>query len=126
MMDVVPAVATAVPFLDLRAGYDELRAEVEVSNFQAQVLQARNNRDLAYTTLFRLLGASPESEVDLVEEIPLVPEEISFGEAARTALERRADLTEAEYAMRMQRESVAARLARVVSPSSRAGNSSSK
>ena len=30
-MDVVPAVATAVPFLDLRAGYDELRAEIDAS-----------------------------------------------------------------------------------------------
>lgn len=102
------ATAQALRRQGMASNYDELRAEVEVSNFQAQVLQARNNRDLAYTTLFRLLGASPESEVDLVEEIPLVPEEISFGEAARTALERRADLTEAEYAMRMQRESVAA------------------
>ena len=92
----------------MASNYDELRAEVEVSNFQAQVLQARNNKDLARTTLFRLLGASPESEVELVDDIPLVSEDISFPEAARTALERRADLTEAEYALRMQRESVAA------------------
>ena len=102
------ATAQALRRQGMASNYDELRAEVEVSNFQAQVLQARNNKDLAYTTLFRLLGASPESAVDLVEEIPMVPEEISFGEAAQTALERRADLTEAEYAMRMQRESVAA------------------
>jgi outer membrane protein len=92
----------------MASNYDELRAEVEVSNFRALVLQARNDKDLAHTTLFRLLGASPESEVEFADEIPLVAEDISFGEAARLALERRADLTEAEYALRMQRESVEA------------------
>lgn len=90
----------------MASNYDELRAEVEVSNFQAQVLRARNDKDVAYTTLFRLVGASPESAVELVDEIPLVAEDISFGDAAWTALERRADLTQVEYALRMQRESV--------------------
>ncbi len=86
--------------------YDELRAEVEVSNFRAQVLRARNDKDVAYTTLYRLAGVSPESAAELVDEIPLVAEEISFADALRTALERRADLSAAEYALRMQRESV--------------------
>ena len=92
----------------MASNYDELRAQVEVSNFRAQVLQARNDKDVAYTALYRLMGASPESAVDLVDEVPLVVEEISFADAARTALERRADLAVAEYALRMQRESVAA------------------
>ena len=91
----------------MASNYDELRAEVEVSNFRAQVLQARNDRDVAYTTLYRLIGASPESAADLVDEVPQVNEEIAFAAAAREALERRADLAEAEYALRMQRESVA-------------------
>lgn len=92
----------------MASNYDELRAQVEVSNFRAQVLQARNDKDVAYTALYRLMGASPESAVDLVDDVPLVVEEISFAAAARTALERRADLVVAEYALRMQRESVAA------------------
>ena len=92
----------------MASNYDELRAQVEVSNFRAQVLQARNGKDVAQTTLFRLIGASPESDVKLVDAIPLVMEEIAFAEALGTALERRADLAEAEYAVRMQRESVAA------------------
>ena len=91
----------------MASNYDELRAEVEVSNFRAQVLQARNNKDVARTTLFRLIGASPGSEVTLVDSIPLVIEQIGFDEALRTALECRADLAEAEYAVRLQRESVA-------------------
>ena len=92
----------------MASNYDELRAQVEVSNFRAQVLQARNDKDVAYTALYRLMGASPESAVDLVDDVPLVAEAVSFAAAARTALERRADLAEAEYALRMQRESVAA------------------
>lgn len=91
----------------MASNYDELRAEVEVSNFRAQVLQARNDKDVAYTTLYRLIGASPESEAQLADEVPRVEEEIDFAAAARQALERRADLAEAEYALRMQRESVA-------------------
>ena len=47
----------------MASNYDELRAEVEVSNFRAQVLQARNAKDVARTALFRLIGASPESDV---------------------------------------------------------------
>lgn len=91
----------------MASNYDELRAQVEVSNFRAQALQARNDKDVAYTALYRLMGASPESAAELVDDIPLVAEKISFADAARTALENRADLAVAEYALRMQRESVA-------------------
>ncbi|NCA81307.1 MAG: TolC family protein [Opitutae bacterium] len=92
----------------MASNYDELRAQVEVSNFRAQVLQARNDKDVAYTALYRLMGASPESAAELVDDVPRVVEAVSFADAARTALERRADLAVAEYALRMQRESVAA------------------
>ncbi len=91
----------------MASNYDELRAEVEVSNFRAKVLQARNDKDVASTALFRLIGASPESDVTLVDSIPLVIEEIAFEDALRIALERRADLAGAEYSVRLQRESVA-------------------
>ena len=98
----------------MASNYDELRAQVEVANFRAQVLQARNDKDVAYTALYRLMGASPESAAELVDDIPLVPETIEFADAARTALERRADLALAEYALRMQRESVAVAKSRYV------------
>ncbi len=90
----------------MASNYDELRARVEVSNFRAQVLQARNDRDVAYTALYRLMGASPESAAELVDELPMVAETMAFADAARTALSLRADLDVAEYALRMQRESV--------------------
>jgi outer membrane protein len=98
----------------MASNYDELRAEVEVSNFRAQSLQARNEKDVAYTALYRLMGASPESAAELVEEIPFVPESIGFADALRLALENRADLLEAEYAVRLQRESVALAAGRYV------------
>lgn len=90
----------------MASNYDVLRATVEVSNFKAQVLQAQNDKDRAYTLLFRLIGASPESEVTLTDALPLVNETIHFGSALQTALSRRADLAVAEYAVRMQREAV--------------------
>ena len=98
----------------MASNYDELRAEVEVSNFRAQALQARNGKDVAQTALFRLIGASPASDARLVDAIPMVVEDVSFDAALGTALERRADLAEAEYAVRMQRESVAAAQGRYV------------
>ena len=96
----------------MASNYDELRAEVEVSNFRAKVLQSRNDKDVAETALFRLIGASPESDVALVDSIPLVIEDIEFEDALRIALERRADLAGAEYALRLQRESVAEALSK--------------
>lgn len=87
--------------------YDTLRATVEVSNCKALVLQAREALDRAHTTLFRLIGASPDSQVDLVDPLPFVPETIALPDALRTALARRADLAVADYAARLQREAVA-------------------
>ena len=95
----------------MASNYDELRATVEVSNFQAQCLQARNDRDLAYTALYRLLGSSPESKVQLTDPLPLVHESVDFERALRTALANRADLAVAEYALRMQQEALSAALA---------------
>ncbi len=91
----------------MASNYDELRSEVEVSNFQAQVLQARNEKDVALTALFRLLGVSPGSEVVLADALPLVIENVTVEEALRAALERRPDLVQAETAVQLQRESVA-------------------
>jgi outer membrane protein len=91
----------------MASNYDELRATVEVSNCKALVLQARESLDLANTTLFRLIGASPDSRVELVDALPFVPETVSFDDAVRSALANRADLAVADYAVRMQREAVA-------------------
>ena len=87
--------------------YDLLRATVEVSNCKALVLQAREALDVANTSLFRLIGASPDSSVDLVDPLPFVQETIALPDAVRTALARRADLVLADYAARLQREAVA-------------------
>jgi outer membrane protein TolC len=91
----------------MASNYDVLRAEVEVSNFRAQALQSRNEYDVARTTLFRLIGASPDSDVKLTDTIPLVIEDIPLEQALSAALACRADLAQAEYALRLQRESVA-------------------
>jgi len=87
--------------------YDELRAEVEVANFSAQVLGARDAKDEAYTALHRLLALPPGSDTRLVDDIPLVLESVEFSEAVPCALARRSDLAAADYEVRMRREAVA-------------------
>ena len=91
----------------MASNYDHLRATVEVSNSKAALLQAQNDLDLAFTALFRLIGASPDSQVTLTTPLPLVRETIAFDDALAVALASRADLATAEYAVRLQREAVA-------------------
>lgn len=91
----------------MASNYDVLRATVEVSNCKAAVLQAQNDLDQAFTALFRLIGASPDSQVDLTTPLPLVRESIPFDSAIAIALASRADLATAEYAVRLQREALA-------------------
>lgn len=90
----------------MASNYDHLRATVEVSNSKAALLQAQNDLDLAFTGLFRLIGASPDSQVTLTTPLPLVRETIAFDDALAVALASRADLATAEYAVRLQREAV--------------------
>lgn len=90
----------------MASNYDELRAEVEVANFSAQVLGAREARNEAYTDLYRLLQLPPDSDTHLVDEIPLVVETVDFAPAVLCALSRRSDLAAADYQVRLHREAV--------------------
>lgn len=95
----------------MAGNYDELRAEVEVANFSAQVLSAREARIEAYTALYRLLRLPPDSDMHLVDPIPLVPETIDFLPAVLCALSRRSDLAAADYQVRLRHEAAESVLA---------------
>ncbi|MBQ7252989.1 MAG: TolC family protein [Kiritimatiellae bacterium] len=90
----------------MASNYDELRAEVEVANFSAQVLSARDARNEAYTALHRLLKLPSGSDTRLVDGIPLVLETIDFAPAVLCALSRRSDLAAADWQVRLQHEAV--------------------
>ena len=63
--------------------YDVLRARVDVSNLQADLIAQRNECDLARTRLFRAMGVSQQSGVELVTELSYQQIQITFADAVR-------------------------------------------
>lgn len=86
--------------------FDVLRAQVDVSNFRAEMIQQQNRIHLAKTSLLRVLGVSQQSEVELSEELAYAPMKPVLEEAVRLAHENRPDLYEAEIGVRVQQEAL--------------------
>lgn len=86
--------------------YDVLRAQVEVSNARAEWIRQKNEMDLAMTRLFKVLGVSQKSKVTLTDEWVYQTGYPTYAEALQIALTNRPELYQAEYALRMQKESV--------------------
>jgi len=90
--------------------FEVLRARVEKSNLEPQLLQAESNLRLATKRLKSFLG------LDLGEVINLVEEEVdvtrdaalpsSLPELAQTALEHRPEMRQAEYTRDMRRKAI--------------------
>lgn len=86
--------------------FDVLRAQVEVSNFGALVIQKKNMLHIARTSLFKVMGVSQESEVTLTEVLEYQPAEANLMEVVEKALSKRPDLYQAELEVRLQKESL--------------------
>jgi outer membrane protein TolC len=86
--------------------YDVLRAQVEVSNFQAQMIQQQNQVNIAMTNLLKLMGVSQESEVVLSDKFKYLEINPVFDEAVRMAYENRPELYQAELTVRLQKLAV--------------------
>jgi len=86
--------------------FDVLRAEVDVSNFQAETIQQQNRLHLAKTRLLKTMGVSQETEVQLVDELSYEPVKPILDEAVRIAHLNRPDLYAAELGLRLQQEAV--------------------
>ncbi len=86
--------------------FDVLRAQVDVSNFQAEMIRQQNRLNLARTRLLKTMGASQDTQVVLSDELTYHPIEPSEAEAVRLAYLRRPDLYRAELAVRLQSEAV--------------------
>lgn len=96
----------------LASEFDVLRAQVDVSNFQAEMIQQKNRINLARTRLFKVMGVSQQSTVTLSDELKYSPVEMNMESAVRVAFENRPDLYEAELSIRLQQEAVTAARAR--------------
>jgi len=90
----------------MASDYDVLRAEVEVSNFKAEMIRERNHITRATTALIKTMGVTQEQTLELADELVYAPRTMSPDEAVRTALTNRPELAEAELDVRVQREAL--------------------
>jgi len=88
--------------------YDVLRAKVEVSNYEAEMIRNRNRLHLLKTSFYKLLGVSQESEIEFVGELRYRAVEPSFEEAVRKAFAHRPELIRAELEYRLYKENLTA------------------
>jgi len=86
--------------------FDVLRAQVDVSNFRAEMIQQQNRLHLAKTQLLKAMGVSQQAEVTLADELSYEPVRPILEEAVRIAHLNRPDLYAAELGVRLQKEAV--------------------
>ncbi len=88
--------------------YDVLRAEVEVSNFKAEMIRQRNRISRAQAVLIKDMGASQEvgKDLSLADALQYQSVAMTWTDAVQTALENRPELYEAELAVRLQQQAL--------------------
>lgn len=84
--------------------FDVLRAQVELSNYEADLLRARNAINISRANLIKTMGVSQDSDFVLSDEFVFTPVEISMDEAIEAAFTNRPDLYSQEIQIRRQRE----------------------
>ena len=86
------------------ADFDVLRAEVELSNFQAEFIQNKNAISVAKASLIKVMGVSQDSDFVLSDELLYVPSNITMEQAVEAAYRNRPDLIGREFDIKMQKE----------------------
>ena len=87
--------------------YDVLRANVEVSNVQAELIDQERLRDIARAALFRSMGVSQRSRVELTTALGTEERDTpSFPEAVQAAFRNRPDIYQAAINTDLYREAV--------------------
>jgi outer membrane protein TolC len=84
--------------------FDVLRAEVELSNFQAEYIQNKNAINIAKANLIKIMGVSQDSDFVLSDKLLYVPSNITMEQAVETAYRNRPDLLGKEFDIKMQKE----------------------
>ncbi len=86
------------------SNFDVLRAQVELSNFEADLIRSKNAINIARASLIQTRGVSQESDFRLSDEFAFAPVKVAMEEAVETAFTNRPDLYSREYQIRQQRE----------------------
>ena len=84
--------------------FDVLRAEVELSNFQADLIKNKNAINVSKTNLLKIMGVSQDSKVAVSEEFVFEPTDITRDEAVQLAFRNRPDLFSREFSIKYQKE----------------------
>lgn len=84
--------------------FDVLRAQVELSNFEADLIKSKNAINIARANLIKIMGVSQDSDFVLSDEFAYAPIEVSMEQAVEAAFTNRPDLYSREYQIRQQRE----------------------
>ena len=86
------------------SNFDVLRAEVELSNFSAELIKNKHAINVAKANLLRVMGVSQESDVVLTNELVYVSEAVTLDDAVGAAFRNRPDLMGREFDTRLQKE----------------------
>lgn len=84
--------------------FDVLRAQVELSNFEADLIRSKNAINISRANLIKIMGVSQDSDFSLADEFSFVPMKVSVDEAVEKAFTNRPDLYSQEIQIRQQRE----------------------
>lgn len=84
--------------------FDVLRAEVELSNYQAEYIVNKNAISVAKASLIKVMGVSQDSDFVLSDELLYVPYNITMEHAIEAAYRNRPDLLGREFDIKMQKE----------------------
>jgi outer membrane protein len=87
--------------------FDVLRAEVELSNFTAELIRSRNAINVAKANLVRIMGVSQDSSFTLSDELVYSAFDITMQQAVANACRNRPDLFSKEIDIRQQKELLA-------------------
>jgi outer membrane protein TolC len=84
--------------------FDVLRAEVELSNFQAKLIQNKNAINISKTQLLKVIGISQDSDFVPSDELSYVPLKMTMEQAVEVAYRNRPDLYEHQFDIKYQKE----------------------
>jgi len=86
------------------SSYDVLRAEVDLSNFTAQLIQSKNAINIAKANLIKTMGVSQDSNFILSDKLEYSPYSITMEKAVALAYKNRPDIFTRELNIRQQKE----------------------
>jgi outer membrane protein len=84
--------------------FDVLRAEVELSNFQAELIQNENVINISKTQLLKVMGISQDSNFAPSDELTYAPLKMTMEQSVEAAYRNRPDLYERQFDIKYQKE----------------------